>query len=105
MQLTRKLTFAIASGVALVLAVSGALQTRREIAQFERDSTRDHQVLATKLAAAVTEVRRLEGDRMAADVIAHANDPGAAVHIRWVQLEPGGPGGPPLLSAVALQGR
>jgi signal transduction histidine kinase len=101
MQLTRKLTLAIASGVAFVLAVSGALQTRREIAQFERDSTRDHQVLAAKLAAAVTEVRRLEGDRMAADVIAHASDPGAALRIRWVQLEPGGPGDPPLLSAAA----
>ena len=103
MQLTRKLTFAIASGVALVLALSGALQTRREVAQFERDSKRDHQVLATKLAAAVAEVRRLEGDRMAADVIAHASTPGAALRLRWVQFEPGAPGEPPLLPASARQ--
>jgi signal transduction histidine kinase len=96
MKLTRKLTLALALSVLLVLALGGYLQTRREVALFNRDSSRDHQLLATKLAAAVGEVRKLEGDRVAEQVLTRASPPGAPVQIRWVRLENGETGEPPL---------
>lgn len=101
MKVTRKLTFAIALGVVLVLGLGGYLQVHREVALFDRDSSRDHQVLAMKLAGTVAEVRRLEGDQIAADVIAHASRPGAALRIRWVRLREGEPGDPPLVPEAA----
>ena len=46
MLLTRKLTLAIAVGVAVVLGLSGYLQTRREALLFNRDNARDHHAVS-----------------------------------------------------------
>ena len=84
MQLTRKLTLAHGIAVALILATAGIVQVRRELGLFEQDTWRDHHALMTALGATAAEVRRLGGERLAEDVVLHANTTRAPVEIRWL---------------------
>ena len=85
MKLTRKLTLALGLAVISILGSAGFVQVERELGLFERDTWRDQHALMTALVAAAAEVQRLGGDRVAADVVEHANSAGIPSKIRWLE--------------------
>jgi len=106
MKIVPKLTAALMLGTCAILGVNGYLRIRREVAAFEADRRRDHEMIGRSLAAATSAAWQLDGEPGALASVEAANKPFARIRIRWLgsappeHLEPGAlasaPGGEPL---------
>jgi len=86
MRLVQKLSVAFMIGTSAILAVNGLLRVRREVALFQADRVRDHDLIGRALAASVDAVWRSQGETQAMRLIDAANVGEAKIHIRWVSL-------------------
>jgi two-component system, NtrC family, sensor kinase len=84
MKLVPKLTLALVTAMCGVLAVNGYLRVRRELGYVEADRTRDHEMVARALGAAVSAMWRTEGPGSAMKVIDEAGAHFSAIEIRWI---------------------
>jgi signal transduction histidine kinase len=87
MGLVQKLSLAFLLGAVTILAANGYRRVRHEVAVFDADRERDHDLIGRTLGAAVVAVWRSEGEQQAKDLIAAANRGEARVRIRWVWLD------------------
>ncbi|MCC6623267.1 MAG: HAMP domain-containing protein [Deltaproteobacteria bacterium] len=96
MRLTRKLTFALAGAILLVLGFNAAIRIGLELPAYESDVRRDGQLLGRALAGAVSLTWRQVGPAEALALIEDANFRESNVTIRWVWLgaTPGSGAGP-----------
>jgi signal transduction histidine kinase len=92
MRLVQKLSLAFMLGTSAILAANGYFRVRREVALFEADRVRDHDLIGRTLGAAVAAVWRSEGREQAMRLVDAANGGEGRVRIRWVWL--GDPGEP-----------
>src|SRR5580700_6600938 len=84
MRLVQKLSVAFMIGTSAILAVNGLLRVRREVAVFQADRVRDHDLIGRALAAAVEALWHSQGEAEAMRLIDAANTGEARIHIRWV---------------------
>ncbi|MFS8065636.1 MAG: sensor histidine kinase [Byssovorax sp.] len=84
MRLVLKLTAAFLVVVCLVMAVHDSVRVRQDIATFEDDVDRDHELLGRSLASAAAVVWASDGPVAAARLIEGMQHPSAAVAIHWV---------------------
>jgi signal transduction histidine kinase len=84
MKILPKLTLSLVTGTCLILAVNGYFRVRREVAQFERDRLREHEMIGRSLGAAVTSVWRTEGEEPAMASIEAVNRRFTDIHVRFV---------------------
>jgi two-component system, NtrC family, sensor kinase len=83
MKIVPKLTLAIVTATCAALAVNGYFRVHREVAAFEADLLRDHELIGRSLGATVTAVWKLEGEGPAMRSIGAVNEHFQRVHIRW----------------------
>src|ERR1017187_6086121 len=86
MRLVHKLSVGFMIGTSAILAVNGLLRVRREVAVFQADRVRDHDLIGRALAASVDAVWSSQGEAQAMRLIDAANTGEAKIHIRWVSL-------------------
>ncbi|MBN2576200.1 MAG: HAMP domain-containing protein [Deltaproteobacteria bacterium] len=84
MRLARKLIVSMIIGVTLVLAANAYYRVRRELAAFDEDMRRDHEVLARVLGRAVATVWECSGREAALQIVVAAKPASEMVHIRWL---------------------
>ncbi|HET6585660.1 MAG TPA: HAMP domain-containing sensor histidine kinase [Nannocystaceae bacterium] len=84
MNVARKLTLALVSGIVVVHAGSAACDVSRERAVFEQDFARDARVLGRGLGHAVEQAWITRGESDALEIIEHATARESHVDIRWV---------------------
>jgi two-component system, NtrC family, sensor kinase len=88
MKLVQKLTLALILGISAVLAVNGYIRVRREVALFESERVRDHQLVGLALSAAFAAVWRAEGEPRARAMLVQASAREDKMGIRWVAEPP-----------------
>jgi signal transduction histidine kinase len=88
MRLVQKLTLALILGISVVLAVSGYARVRREIAVFQHDRARDHELLGLALGAAFATVWNAAGESRARDMLDQASAREGKLGVRWVPAPP-----------------
>jgi len=91
MRLVHKLSVGFMIGTSAILAVNGLLRVRREVAVFQADRVRDHDLIGRALAASVEAVWSSQGETQAMRLIDAANTGEAKIRIRWVSLAAPGP--------------
>ena len=84
MKIVPKLTLSLVAGTCLILATNGYLRVRREVALFETDRLRDHEMIGRSLAAAATSVWKAEGEGPALASVDAVNQHFSRIHIHWV---------------------
>jgi two-component system NtrC family sensor kinase len=84
MRLARKLILAMVVGVAVVLAVNAYYRVQRELAAFDADMERDHQVLGAILRRTVTSVWEASGREAALGTLHTAVPASGEVRLRWI---------------------
>jgi two-component system NtrC family sensor kinase len=89
MRLVQKLSLAFLLGTTAILATNGLLRVRREVALFQADRQRDHDLIGRTVGASVAAVWRSEGASHAMSLLDAANRGDRRIRIRWVWL--GGP--------------
>jgi two-component system, NtrC family, sensor kinase len=89
MRLVQKLSLGFMAATTAILAVNGYFRVHREIALFQADRVRDHDLIAHALTVAVAAVWRSEGEAHAMQLIDTANVGEGRIRFRWVWLEPG----------------
>jgi two-component system, NtrC family, sensor kinase len=87
MRLVQKLSLAFFVGSTFILTANGLLRVRREVALFQADRVRDHDLIGRALGASVAAVWRSEGETEAMRLVDAANTGAARIHIRWVWLD------------------
>jgi signal transduction histidine kinase len=94
-KLVQKLTLALILGVFVVLAANAFFRVRREVALFQSDRVRDHQLVGLALGAAFAAVWRAEGEAHARAMLDQANAREDKISVRFVGADPGlqGPAG------------
>jgi signal transduction histidine kinase len=88
MKLVQKLTLALILGISVVLAVNGYFRVRREVALFQSDRVRDHELVGLALGAAFTALWRAEGEHRARAMLDQASAREDKISIRWVPEDP-----------------
>ena len=84
MKIIPKLTLALVGGTCVILAVNGYLRVRRELAYFEADRIRDHEMIGRSLGSAAAAVWKSDGEQAAIDAIDAVNRHFTSIEIRWV---------------------
>ena len=97
MKIVPKLTAALLLGTCAILGVNGYLRIRREVAAFEADRRRDHEMIARSLAAATSAAWQLDGEVGVRASVEATNKPFARIQIRWL-----GAGGPEHVEVAPL---
>ncbi len=87
MRLTRKLTFALAGAVLLVLGINAAIRINLELPVYETDVRRDGRLLGRAIGGAASLVWERVGPDEALALVADANQRQSNVNIRWVWLD------------------
>jgi two-component system NtrC family sensor kinase len=90
MRLVQKLSLAFMLGTTAILATNGLLRVRREVALFQADRVRDHDLIGRTLGASVAAVWRSEGQAQAMGLVDAVNQDEGRIRVRWVWLA--GPG-------------
>ncbi|MEO5729183.1 MAG: ATP-binding protein [Byssovorax sp.] len=102
MRLVLKLTGAFLAVVCLVMVINDSVRIRQDIATFEKDVDRDHELLGRSLAGAAAVVWASDGPAAAARLIDEMRRPSAAVAVRWV-CEGASPRKPATLDCEAIR--
>ena len=89
MRLVQKLSLGFLAATTAILAVNGYFRVHREIALFQADRVRDHDLIGRALGAAVGAVWRSEGEAQAMQLIGAANVGEGRIRFRWVWSTPG----------------
>src|SRR5690606_32670912 len=84
MRLALKVVLATVLGVLAVLTVFGWLRAKREIALFDSDMRKDHELIAATLGVCVASTWASAGPERALDLIERANADRPGVRIGWV---------------------
>jgi signal transduction histidine kinase len=110
MKLVPKLTIALVLVTCAVLAVNGYFRVRREVAFFEADRSREHEMIGRSLGAAVGAIWKSQGEQAALQTIDSVDSHFTKIHIHWLagsesgQLEPvalaQSPAGEPITKVV-----
>ena len=87
MKLARKLILSMVIGLTVVLSVNAYYRVQRELAAFDEDMRRDHEVLAHVLGRAATSVWESSGRDVALRSIAIATAPSHMLQVRWIDEE------------------
>ncbi len=87
MRLVQKLSLAFMLGTTAILATNGLLRVRREVALFQADRKRDHDLIGRTVGASVAAVWRSEGMSHAMGLLDAVNRGDGRIRIRWVWLE------------------
>jgi signal transduction histidine kinase len=90
MKLVQKFTIALIAGTSLVLSANGYFRVRRDVARFQIDRVRDHELLGLALNAAFAAVFRAEGPARADEMLAQASAREPKIAIRRVATAPDG---------------
>lgn len=88
MRLTSKLTAAVGLAMFLVLATSGFLRARAEVAAYERDITRDHDTMSRVIAEAIEHLTAREGPARARELVEDLNERDPRLEITWLETTP-----------------
>ncbi|MEO6418591.1 MAG: HAMP domain-containing sensor histidine kinase [Polyangiaceae bacterium] len=83
MKIIPKLTLALVAGTCLILLTNGFLRVRREVAFFELDRLRDHEMIGRTLGASVAAVWKSEGEVPALQSIDGVNEHFTRIQVRW----------------------
>jgi two-component system NtrC family sensor kinase len=83
MKIIPKLTLALVAGTCLILALNGFFRVRREVAFFESDRLRDHEMIGRTLGASVAAVWKSEGELPALQSIEAVNEHFTRIQVRW----------------------
>lgn len=83
MKIIPKLTLALVTGTCLILLANGYLRVRREVAFFEADRLRDHEMIGRTLGASVAAVWRSEGEEPALQSIDAVTQHFTRIQVRW----------------------
>jgi two-component system NtrC family sensor kinase len=87
MRLVQKLSLAFMLGTTTILAARGYFRVRRDVAVFQADRVRDHDLIGRALGAAVEAVWRTQGRTEAMALIDAANGGERRVQIKWIWLD------------------
>jgi len=87
MRLVQKLSLGFLLGTTAILAANGYARVRREVALFQADRVRDHDLIGRALGASVAAVWHSEGQARAMQLVAAANSGESRIHIRWIWLD------------------
>src|SRR5580658_5244799 len=87
MRLVQKLSLAFMLGTTAILATNGLLRVRREVALFQADRKRDHDLIGRTVGASVAAVWRSEGMSHAMGLLDAVNRGDGRIRIRWVWLD------------------
>ncbi len=87
MRIVPKLTLALVAGTCVILAINGYFRVRREVAFFESDRMRDHEMIGRSLGAAVSAMWTTEGRTAAIKTVNAVNGHFKRIHIRWLDAE------------------
>jgi signal transduction histidine kinase len=90
MKLARKLILSTILGLIVVLSTNAYYRVQREIAAFDLEMRKDHEVLARVLERAVSELWSSQGRQAALTFIGTMQSPNQTPHIRWLG-EPSAP--------------
>jgi|GEM_PF-1489479 len=91
MRLTSKLTVAVGLAMFFVLATSGFLRARAEVAAYERDITRDHDTMSRVVSEALEHLAAREGRARARELVEDLNERDARLEITWLDSPPPSP--------------
>jgi two-component system, NtrC family, sensor kinase len=83
MKLTRKLTLALFLVVLLVISGFAYVRVERELALFDSDMRRDHQIMSEALRSAVLELWESQGEQPALGLVRRANADRQHLELRW----------------------
>jgi two-component system NtrC family sensor kinase len=84
MKIVPKLTLSLIAGTCLIVAGNGYLRVRREIATFEEERVRDHEMIGRALAAAATAVWKTEGEGPALASVDAVNEHFRRIRTQWI---------------------
>ena len=101
MKLVQKLTLALILGISVVLTANGYFRVRREVALFQSDRVRDHNLVGLALSAAFGAVWRAEGEARARAMLEQASAREDRITVRWVATNPFAGGSEPPGSGAA----
>jgi len=101
MRLVQKLSLAFMLGTTAILTANGYLRVRREVALFQADRVRDHDLIGRTLGASVAAVWRSEGQHDAMALVDAVNRGEGGIRVRWVWLA--GPDAAPHLRTDAAE--
>lgn len=90
MKLVPKLTIALVLVTCAVLAVNGYFRVRREVAFFEADRSREHEMIGRSLGAAVGAIWKSQGEQAALQTIGSVDSHFTKVHIHWLEVNESG---------------
>jgi two-component system NtrC family sensor kinase len=83
MKIIPKLTLALVAGTCLILLTNGFLRVHREVAFFEADRLRDHEMIGRALGASVAAVWKSEGEAPALQSIDAVSAHFSRIRVRW----------------------
>jgi signal transduction histidine kinase len=84
MKIVPKLTLALMAGTCVVLSVNGLFRVRREVAAFEADRLRDHEMIGRSLSAAASAAWKADGESAARATVEAVNTHFSRIHIAWL---------------------
>jgi two-component system, NtrC family, sensor kinase len=104
MKLTFKLVATLWAGLCALLLLSAVHSARREAELFDHDMRRDHVLIGRAVGVAFAEAWRSGGLERALDVLKEVEAREGVVSLRWLPLEPPGPGEAPPVGEGAPPG-
>jgi len=100
MRISGKLTLGMIAGIVAILAISSYEAVNREVALFETDMARDHEVFAQAVASSMARVWRVDGRAHALGLLEQVDAGEGAVRVRFVPRD--GTPSDPHISQAAL---